>query len=165
MLLGHRDIRTPRATPVSLSSGGIDRIRPEDRREPPAAAGGTSDQGGDVEYMPTEVSVREVPLYIELSESGPDVTEGPTIATGKPEQLLGKLEAAGVAAGEACAALFRHMETALGPARPEEVNVEFGLTLGGEAGVPFVTKGSVGASFKVSATWKFAATTALNHDV
>lgn len=127
--------------------------------------GGTIDWEAIVEYVPTEVLVGTVPLYIELSELGPDVTEGPTTAKVTPDLLLGKLEAAGMAAGEACTALFGHMESALGSARPDEVNVEFGLTLGGEAGVPFVTKGTVSAFFKVSAKWKFPTTGAVTRDV
>ncbi|MDF1680680.1 CU044_2847 family protein [Ponticaulis sp.] len=37
---------------------------------------------------------------------------------------------------------------------PREVAVELGVSVGGEAGVPFITKGTVGANFKVTLTWK-----------
>jgi hypothetical protein len=36
---------------------------------------------------------------------------------------------------------------------PEEVAVEFGITLGGEVGVPLVSKGTASANFKVSIKW------------
>lgn len=36
---------------------------------------------------------------------------------------------------------------------PDKVALEFGLQLGGEAGVPFVTKGTAQANFKVAIEW------------
>ncbi len=38
-------------------------------------------------------------------------------------------------------------------ARPSEIVIEFGVNASGEAGIPFITKGSVGANFTVSLTW------------
>lgn len=37
---------------------------------------------------------------------------------------------------------------------PESVTLEFGLQLGGEAGVPFITKGTAQANVKVTVNWK-----------
>ncbi len=37
--------------------------------------------------------------------------------------------------------------------KPAECAIEFGISAGGEAGVPFVTKGTVGANFKVTIKW------------
>jgi hypothetical protein len=37
---------------------------------------------------------------------------------------------------------------------PESIALEFGIQLGGETGIPFVTKGSAEANVKVSVTWK-----------
>ena len=37
---------------------------------------------------------------------------------------------------------------------PESVTLEFGVQLGGEAGVPFITKGTVQANVKVTVVWK-----------
>jgi hypothetical protein len=37
---------------------------------------------------------------------------------------------------------------------PKSISLEFGLQFGGEMGVPFVTKGSANANFKVSVTWE-----------
>lgn len=36
---------------------------------------------------------------------------------------------------------------------PAEFCLEFGIDVGAEAGVPFITKGSMSANFKVSITW------------
>jgi hypothetical protein len=38
--------------------------------------------------------------------------------------------------------------------KPASCSVEFGVNVGGETGVPFVTKGTVGANFKVTITWE-----------
>ena len=37
--------------------------------------------------------------------------------------------------------------------KPSECTIEFGVNAGGEAGVPFVTKGTVGANFKIALKW------------
>ena len=41
--------------------------------------------------------------------------------------------------------------------RPDEATLEFGLTLGGEAGVAVVAKATGEVAFKVSLTWKSSA--------
>ena len=38
--------------------------------------------------------------------------------------------------------------------KPTKVALEFGIDVEGEAGVPFVTKGSIGANFKISMEWE-----------
>ncbi|WP_421858166.1 CU044_2847 family protein [Oricola sp.] len=40
------------------------------------------------------------------------------------------------------------------PNPPAEIAMEFGVDVGGEAGIPFVTKGTINANFKVSVTWQ-----------
>ena len=40
--------------------------------------------------------------------------------------------------------------------KPKECVIEFGVNAGGEAGVPFVTKGTIGANFKVSLKWEWS---------
>ena len=37
---------------------------------------------------------------------------------------------------------------------PAEIGLEFGIDVGAEGGVPFITKGSIGANFKVSIIWR-----------
>jgi|SRR3569833_1922612 len=37
--------------------------------------------------------------------------------------------------------------------KPSECSLEFGIAVGGEAGIPFVTKGTAEANFKVSVKW------------
>jgi hypothetical protein len=38
--------------------------------------------------------------------------------------------------------------------RPSECEIEFGISLGAEGGIPFFTKGSVAANFKVTIKWQ-----------
>jgi hypothetical protein len=39
-------------------------------------------------------------------------------------------------------------------AQPSELTVEFGVELGGKAGIPFITQGSAKANFQVQLKWK-----------
>lgn len=38
--------------------------------------------------------------------------------------------------------------------KPTECSIEFGVNIGGEAGVPLVTKGEIGSNFKIKISWK-----------
>ena len=38
--------------------------------------------------------------------------------------------------------------------RPDELKLKFGIKLGGEAGIPYVTKGTGEATIEIEATWK-----------
>jgi hypothetical protein len=106
-------------------------------------------------FIPSEVNVGNGVLYIEVADKALPTppTGAPTPSGASPGDLLGKLESVGDAAGKACVHLFEKLEAALGEVRPNEVTVEFSITLGGEAGVPFVAKGSAEAAFSISATW------------
>ncbi len=50
-----------------------------------------------------------------------------------------------------CNSLYESLERL---PHPEKVSVEFGVKLGGEVGVPMLTKASGEANFKVSVEWK-----------
>ena len=63
-----------------------------------------------------------------------------------------QLQAVGATVGQVQAWLFAKMATAVH--KPSSFSIEFGIDVGGEAGIPFVTKGSVRANFKVSMEWK-----------
>lgn len=43
---------------------------------------------------------------------------------------------------------------------PDKFSVEFGIEAGGEAGIPFVTKGTAKAAFKVALEWSHEPSTA-----
>lgn len=109
-------------------------------------------------YEVTGVEVHGVPVYIQVEPDFPAAeVEGPKQAAGtvKVEDLASRLEVAGEAAAATCAVLYSRIDQSLKTSlRPAEISLEFGISLGGEAGIPFVAKGTVEASFKVTATWK-----------
>jgi hypothetical protein len=39
--------------------------------------------------------------------------------------------------------------------KPSEFGIEFGVNVGGEHGVPWVAKGTIGANFKISLKWNW----------
>ena len=82
-------------------------------------------------------------------------TGGAAAGVASPTQVLSKLDEVAETITETCKALFQKVASGFDQGRPDELGVEFGVTLGGEAGIPLVTKGTVEAAFKVMATWKF----------
>jgi hypothetical protein len=73
----------------------------------------------------------------------------------EPRVLLAKLDDISDTISATCKSLQRKIITGLKGSWPSEMSIEFGVTLGGEAGIPFVTNGSVETAFKVTATWTF----------
>jgi hypothetical protein len=109
-------------------------------------------------FLATDIQVDGQPVYIETSELVLPASRGPHTAGVSPTEVIAKLEKAGEAAGEICVSLFQHMREKLHDAKPDQVNVQFGITLEGEAGIPLVTKGTVQAAFQISATWTLSST-------
>lgn len=56
-----------------------------------------------------------------------------------------------------CEALHRAMLESTAAIKPDSMELTFGLKLGGEAGIPFVSKGTVEANFTVTLAWDFTA--------
>lgn len=52
---------------------------------------------------------------------------------------------------ESCSSFVKRLDKIT--AKPKECSIEFGVNAGGEAGVPFVAKGTMGANFKVTLKW------------
>jgi hypothetical protein len=100
----------------------------------------------------------KVTVYIEVRD-GPEIfaerqrtrTEGGSVAPRTVECI----DAAGAAIADVCARIyFRLGETLKGSEIPDELSVEFGVTLGGNAGLPIVTEGPSQGTFKVMAKWR-----------
>jgi hypothetical protein len=72
---------------------------------------------------------------------------------GAAEKVVGHLRDIGRSAADVCNEVYGNALDALKVAKPSELALEFGLTLGGEAGIPFVSKGTAEATFKITATW------------
>ena len=64
-----------------------------------------------------------------------------------------RLESVGAVVAEAIEPFFNQLAGL--KSKPLECAIEFGVNVGGEAGVPFVTKGTVGANFKISLKWNW----------
>ncbi len=97
-------------------------------------------------------------LYIEVTD-GPHMIEaavptGGRTKGGGPQDLVNKIRLLGDTIGQTCAELVESAQAKLGKTKPSELSLEFGISLGGELGVPFVTKGTGEATFTVTATWK-----------
>jgi hypothetical protein len=87
-------------------------------------------------------------------------SEGGTAGSGdKVANMAGKLNEVSAAILTVCSAVYEKAYLALGAARPAEMEIEFGVTLAGEAGIPLVTKGNVECNLKVTARWARAAET------
>jgi hypothetical protein len=62
-----------------------------------------------------------------------------------------QLKAVGSVVGQVQAWLFEKVAATI--EKPSSFSIEFGIDVEGHAGIPFVTKGSIGANFKVSMEW------------
>jgi NTP-dependent ternary system trypsin peptidase co-occuring protein len=54
---------------------------------------------------------------------------------------------------DACVQLYTSVAEATSAIKPSQVELSFGVTLGGEAGIPFVAKGSAQANVSITLTW------------
>jgi hypothetical protein len=91
----------------------------------------------------TVTSIRLGPNTSVLVEIDPSAPSGVRDdAEGIPKDVIRMINEVGAAAKVAAETL-----------KPDTLSMEFGLEVGGEAGVPFVTKGTATANFTVSVQW------------
>lgn len=102
--------------------------------------------------LKSEVVVAGLPVYVDIR---PGDFEEPTGLLRTQLRGLGTLEKIGIAATSIIGNLYQHMEPALtGEGSPSEVQVDFGMSLGGDEGVPYLSRGSHDGNFRISAVWK-----------
>ena len=95
-------------------------------------------------------------IYFEIDDTQVDVLapaaslEGTADAAG---DLAGRLERINATILGVCRSVHEKAYNALNAAKPKEFEIEFGITLSGEAGIPMVTKGSAEAALKIVARW------------
>ena len=65
------------------------------------------------------------------------------------------LEKVGKVVAEAVGPVFEQLHGMT--VKPSEFGLEFGVNVGGEHGVPWVAKGTIGANFKISLKWNWGA--------
>ena len=104
--------------------------------------------------MPKAIEVRgdSGAILIEVSDKF-DVVAASSEGTAGASDLANKLEDVADTVSDVCKTLHRKIFAALAEAKPDGFELEFGVTLAGEAGVPLVTKGTAECSFKVTAKW------------
>jgi hypothetical protein len=99
-------------------------------------------------------------VLISVSEDIDIVTGGEAGGTVADEdaasKVIRRLEDIGAVISEVCRSIQKKALTTLGEEKPEELSFEFGITLAGQAAIPFITSTSVEGSFKVTAKWKFS---------
>jgi hypothetical protein len=95
-------------------------------------------------------------VYFEVDETKVDMlvpsasTEGLADTAGNLAERLERIN--GTILG-VCRSVHENAYNALHAAKPKEFEIEFGITLAGEAGIPCVTKGSAEAALKIVARW------------
>jgi hypothetical protein len=103
-------------------------------------------------------------LYIEVSDSAHVIAAvtrtGGAVKGGAAEDLANKIRLLGETIGQTCVELVESAQKQFIKLKPSELSLEFGVSLGGELGVPFVTKGTGEATFTVTATWNIGSGTA-----
>ncbi len=72
------------------------------------------------------------------------------------ERTFDQVKKLGQAIAEVCDTVQTEIEATLKNAKPSELALEFSITLAGEAGIPFVTKGTAEGTFQVSVKWDFS---------
>jgi hypothetical protein len=106
-------------------------------------------------HLPTTRAINVGDLLIEISPT-PFVVTRPGQGEGmaaNAEDLAKRLEDVGSKIGTVCTTLYGKALDAIGEVKPDEFEIEFGMTLAGEVGIPMVSKGSAECEFKVKAKW------------
>lgn len=81
-----------------------------------------------------------------------DRAQAGVVKAGRPGQIVGKAAQTLEAALESVAPVAQSVLAKLRPARPQQITVEFGLTLTAEAGA-VITKAASGCHLKVTLHW------------
>jgi hypothetical protein len=99
------------------------------------------------------IEVRDPSNTVALEESVGGATEGEfeTQGVGK---IVDRLDDLNEAIVEVCKSSFETIKKGIGNAAPDEMTIEFGVSVGGEGSV-IISKVSAEASLTISATWKF----------
>jgi hypothetical protein len=98
-------------------------------------------------------------VYVELEEDASIVAAPPSegLASSDPAEFLARLSDVGDSIVAVCRSIRDKIETGFpGATKPSELTLEFGVKLAGEGGLPFVTKVSGEATFKVAAKWQLS---------
>jgi Trypsin-co-occurring domain 1 len=107
-------------------------------------------------HLPTTRAIDVGDLLIEISPQPYVVVPGAQregMAGNRAVDLADRLEEVGDKIGTVCTTLYTKALDAIQGVKPDEFEIEFGMTLAGEIGIPMVSKGSAECEFKVTAKW------------
>jgi hypothetical protein len=90
-------------------------------------------------------------IYIITTRPSPD---GRQLASSGGEDTVEMASKAVRAQFKKVSAMAGEIKEELSKLKTSEIEVKFGVKLGGKAGIPFVTEGSVDANFEVTMKWK-----------
>lgn len=75
-------------------------------------------------------------------------------ARGNVDNAVTTLADVGSVIAKSCTDIMTTLKSELSGALPDEVELSFGITLGGEASIPLITKSSGEATFAIRVCWK-----------
>jgi len=129
-------------------------------KKPPQFFQGESNDQSSTKSLRTDRAIYKLPrkdkngnpiiIAVECIEGGGNVPRNATSFRKLAHEIEVDLEAE----FESVAAVAESVLKSLKALRPGEVEIEFGVELGGEMGIPLVTKGEAKANFKVTLKWK-----------
>jgi hypothetical protein len=109
-----------------------------------------------MQVQATDVVVDGVPVYVEVHpvevigfETDAELAD----AGERARQVLVKLEDVSAAAAQTIRRIFQNLENAISDIKPDTLELEFGLSVSGEAG--FVLKAGGASEFSIKAGWDF----------
>ena len=97
------------------------------------------------------IQVAEMPITTRAKGGGGIAGADDVVA-----RTFDQVKKVGQAIAEVCDEIQAEIEATLKRAKPTELALEFSITLAGEAGVPFVTKGTAEGTFQVNVKWDFS---------
>ena len=98
------------------------------------------------------IQVAELPITKSFAKRGGGIAGADDVVA----RTFDQIKKVGQAIAEVCDEIQAEIEAKLKKAKPTELTLEFSITLAGEAGVPFVTKGTAEGTFQVNVKWDFS---------
>lgn len=93
-------------------------------------------------------------ILVEVEE-GRRVTRGGRgdLLADKAREYVGDFGRVGEYIMNVCGEVYEKYQGVAASIRPERIEIEFGIKISGETGIPFVSKGAAEATIKVTAKW------------
>jgi hypothetical protein len=112
----------------------------------------------------TSVLVDDQPLLMEIEDRHIPIAPVPEGEFEDVEATIGRVTDLGTFIQHACVQLYESVKKGTETIKPSKVELTFGVKLGGEAGVPFVAKGTAEANVAITLTWSPSGSPAAEED-